>query len=361
MSDPLPRVSLAIGALAVVALLAACTASPGTEPMSPRPTPSSSPAALGCADLADEGTIGAAIGGAAAAVDPVATMISAGVDAVAATAIPAAGGLQCAWRGAPISGFTPVLTALLLPDPDARWTGMLFGDAPATATRTFGSHTVVASSGDPGFGATARIGGTWVFLERTFPPEATGDPGADHDLDAAFTAIFDAAAAEGARLAPPSSPADPSSPSASPATGGATADCEAALDSGALGAALGAPASYVAQPARPELLTIQESAMQRVGDLDCFAGSVTQSVKIVRGHGRAAAVAQLKPGFGDAAGITFAPAKLAGLTRKEWAVDDGCTADSACAVIFVHGGDLYEVDYARGSVAVAEALIAQDG
>ncbi|NYG99911.1 hypothetical protein FJ656_37035 [Schumannella luteola] len=364
MSSALPRFCLAAAALAATALLAGCTGSPSSSPTSARPSnpASSTAAALSCSDLADEGELDAALGGAAAAVDPVATLIGTGSDAVAATAVPAAGGLQCAWRGAPDSGFAPVLTAQLLPDPDARWTAMLFGDGPSTETRTYGEHTVTAASGDPGFGATARIAGVWVFLERTFDPQETAaDPGDDRDLDAAFTSILDAVAARGAQLGAPRSASASPSPSASAGgsggAGGAGRSCDDLVATSELSAVVGGPVAWVDQPEQPERLDIESSAMRSAGDLDCFANGAQQTLRIRLGHGRADAAGQLKPGFDTLGGVDFVPAKLAGLGRGDWAIRQDC-GGSACSVAFAVGNDLYDVDFAHDPVAVANAVIA---
>lgn len=347
MPRPARSAALAL-ALAALAALAGCTV-----PLAPSPSPTSTsaptraPKALTCADLVTSADLRAAVGGSAKAMDPVGFQLGFAVDVAQATAVGAAGGLQCAWQGPAENGFTPTLTAQLLPDPDSQWTKMLFGDAPSTTTETFGSHTVTAGTGDPGYGATARVGGVWVFLMRTYSPTEGPDAGFLERLRPAFTSILDAAQAEGWRLGPPASTA-------------AADACDQVLSTDRLAALLGGTARYDTASVPADDQGIDEVAIARVGDLRCFGRGGLGAADFAVARGGARRIATLERGLATDIG-TYAPITLEGAASGDWAIAYPCTGrPGPCGVIFTHQGDAYQVVDAPDPKAVAEAILAQN-
>jgi hypothetical protein len=344
------RPAVLILAATLASVLAGC-AVPIVQPSSPPPThasPAPTARTLSCADLVSGSELETALGGPAAAADPVIVGVGSALDVAQATAVTAAGGLQCAWRGPARDGFAPTLTVQLLPDPSSQWTPMLFSDGPETATESFGTHTVIATSGDPGYGATARVGRTWTFIERTYPPTGTTPPDTVSSLTPAFTSIFDAAAAEGGLLTSPRS-----RPTAR--------TCQQVLSIARWSAALGGASRYDATTVDPASQGIIEVGQDRVGDIRCFATGATHGGSFALARGGAHLLEALRTGVpaGDLAAYT--PIPLIGLSSGDWAIGRSCGGrPGLCDVIFTRHADAYEVSEAPDPKAVAEAILAQN-
>jgi len=343
------RAGILLAAIAVATVLAGCTAATTTgSPKPSKSSPAPSAQALGCADLASGADLAAALGGTATPADPTTVALASSTDVTYATAVAAAGGLQCAWLGPAQDGFTPTLTVELLPDPQKQWTAMLFGDGPSNETRTFGSHTVTAASGDPGYGASGRVGGTWAFIVRTFPPTGTPDPQAFDKLDPAFTSVLDAAAAKGSRLS-----------LSEPSTG--AGGCDQLLSVDRMSTALGGPATYQVVDVPAADRGIGEVAQARVSDIRCFGMGATQGLEFAVAHGGAPLLTKVRNGFDTVDLGAFTPTTLTGLAAGDWAIALPCgVRPGVCEVIFTHNGDVIQVTQAPDPIAVAEAIIAQN-
>jgi hypothetical protein len=346
-----------VAAVATLAL-AGCTATPSSSPSSPAPT--RSPAAtkpLACADLADHEKLAAALDGAATARDPtIAALGATGFRLAYTAAIPAAGGLLCDWIGATGSAGAPDLSVELLPDPEDRWTSMLFGDGPSLATKTFGSHTVTADFGDPGFGVTTRINGVWMLLRLTEPVLAGGtdSAGADRVLNQsrrAIQTILDTLAA--------AAPAQLSWPSTPPRGGGVSADtCRRYLTPELLDSVIGRKLDYETPVPLGPTSSIEDLAIQRAGYPDCVVVQDETSRALVAQFDVAVGAARrldvLRTGIPAPASNTYAPTTLKGLPGREWAI-----ASNHGDIVFTLGDDVVEVSSGEDTTKLAEAIVGQ--
>ncbi len=382
------RNPILIGALALaVGALGGCSALP--DDASTRSAPSTSPDGsstastvpaaasttsapsrlLSCADLVTEEQIRAAVHGPNSPADPVITRISTaeGDEALLGVsnallgekAIQGAGGLTCAWRVGPASPHSPVFEASVLPGAAPDWTGYLYGDGPTPQRRTFLGFSAAAACGDPGCGASATVGSSWVRVDLLEPDggEQTGRGVFGHEsedtiyahakpaVESVFRSVRDASAA---RLRFPSHlKADPNT------------RCEDLVAPAALAKAMGVRAVHydTRYQFTPEQYGIAGAALTRMKAKNCDADASTTSADLVILPKQAWAIDDLMsdpPQRGD-----LEPTTLRGQRAGEHALTDcGTTGNATCEVVLSLADFAVLVDDSSRSLAIAEAVVA---
>lgn len=360
----------AIAAVMTVVGLSGCaatTAAPAAPPTSTgaasAPTPSSSAAQpLACGDLVDQQEVvraftprGTTASGSITPTTPWDTRL------LGPVAVAGAGGLACAWRvGTGASAGT--LLVEVLPGAASQWSALMYGDGPTSERHRFAGIEAAATCGDPGCGASAVVGSSWVRADLVIPglngaSSAMGRESTTTILDGAapvfdrlFTTVQRASAA---RLA---FPAHPGSPSGTPR-------CEGILPAAQLAPLLSSSsATYDLRRPTGASDSIDGAAAHDLGSFECFAnGSSTagdSTADLVVAPGQAWAVKTMEGSrYSDTTPLR--PVRLAGATSSETA-ETTCAsgATTPCTVVFSLGTLAIQVDDSPHAVGIAEAVIA---
>ncbi|HEY8318897.1 MAG TPA: hypothetical protein VIG76_08705 [Amnibacterium sp.] len=373
----------AVTALAV-GVLAGCShavpATPGgpgasaapvaTPDASPSPTPTASAATasapLRCDDLLTHAQLLAAAQGPHSPANRTVSVTStAGGTITAETAVQGAGGLSCAWRIAGEGAATDdvVVNAAVLPGAAKDWSAQMFGDAPTAKRRVFAGISAAATCGDPGCGASAAVGSSWVRVDLLTVGLAEGTSVfAGETEDTLFTNAGPAIAAVFATVQHASA-AQLRFPSHVGTR--ATSDCRTFVKPGPLAAAMGVRSTSYADPRYPDSVSdsIAGAAEHRIGVSSCFVnGSGTgpnSTAKITIAPDQAGAVAAMAAD--PKARGPLKPVTLANQVAGEHALTD-CSSSSSpneCSVVFSLGTTAIQVDDGIRSKQIAEAIIAE--
>ncbi|MGN6741724.1 MAG: hypothetical protein ACTHJL_00300 [Amnibacterium sp.] len=370
MTDRRTALLVPIG-LAVLALTAcAQQGSPAAPSESATTTPTSAPATsapptiapaglLRCTDLGTPSEIRAAYTAADgrddASVEPTSPLDD---TITGATAIQGAGGLACAWSVRRGADEADTYTVSVLPRAATEWSAMLYGDGPTSERRTFAGVSAAATCGDPGCGASARVGDAWVRVDlvvaglaegRSVLGNETVDTIFAHASPAISRAIRAVQQADASRLRFPTHPGSPQNPPA----------CESFLRTSDLAHAIGTTsATYQVRHPDGASDSIAGAAQHRIGVTDCFgqgSGSAPYGLaSMVLAPGQAWAVRAIA----DAATGDLTHTTLPGMAPGEVALTDCTGADHPCTVLFSLGSTAIEVDETSHSRAVAEAILA---
>lgn len=274
-----------------------------------------------------------------------------------ATAVAGAGGLACRWTVRSGSQTIGAYTVSVLPGAGPEWTALMYGDGPTPDRRTFAGVKAAATCGDPGCGASAAVGSTWVRVDLIVDGLAEGQSvlGAeDPDVifghaSSAISRAFDVVRhADAAQLRFPAHPGRPNDPPT----------CESFLRTSDLAHALGtSDAVYTRQVPDAAYGSVAGAAEHRLGVVSCFGqGSGTAAYSdadITIAPGQAWAVPVTANGD-----RTLKRIGLPGLADGEQAFSDCTGAARACRVLLDLGGTAIGIDETTHSKAVAEAILA---
>jgi len=367
-------------AVLVAGLFAACTSTRGapadlsSSAASPASavssTPSASPSAalLSCDDLVPRTQIVQALAAGQPSDDWV--VLPASRDAALSIglitgdrAVEGAGGLACAWRAGPPNSETgeAVLSATILPGAADSWTGSLHGDAPTSDRRTFAGVSAAATCGDPGCGATAAVGSSWVRVDLITGSREGGESAFAKQTDDEVFAELTPAVESVFRAVQGADAAQLQFPNHLP-TDGTPAGCRNYLGKVDLASALDVDDVRIStryQP-DPDLDSLFAAAELQLGTSVCSilsldAGSALLA-DVTVAPGQAWAVddaAETTADQGD-----FRPVQLEGAVSGERALSNCGASTNTCTLDFTLGSDAIEISDAAHPERVAEAIIA---
>ena len=363
---------LVAGALAGCAQVAAAPAAPSPATASPasaistRPTPAAEP--LSCDDLIPKAQIVQALAAGQPSDDWVVLPVSAAAGSVTgAKAVEGAGGLSCSWKAGPPNSEAGVaaLTVAILPDAADDWTGQMYGDGPTSDRRTFAGVSAAATCGDPGCGASAAVGSSWVRIDLTTGSREGGesafaketDDQVFADLTPAVETVFQAvqgASAEQLRF-PDHIPAD-----------GTPADCRTYLTKADIAGALDVKDVRVTTNYQltPALYSIAGAAAQRLGTSVCTIEDPrysypTELASITVAPEQSWAVDDLASNPAERGDLRVI--ELEGAVEGEHALSDCGSSANVCSVVFSLASTAIQVENTPHAVSVAEAIIAGRG
>lgn len=379
MRSPSRRVEVTAGIAAalVVVGLGGCSAfAPPVEPSPPIASPSAgvstataTPVAsdpLRCTDLIDQREVVAAFtrSGTTASGSVTAITPSDG-ELTGPIAVVGAGGLACAWsvRTSASTGSAGTLLVQVLPGAASQWSALMYGDGPTSDRRDFAGISAAATCGDPGCGASAVVGSSWVRVDLTIPgiggeSSAFGAESQDAILTGAsptISRIF--TTVQGASAAQREFPEHPGSTSGTPR-------CEGILRTAGIAPLLSSrDATYQLLPLDGRTSSISGAASHDLGSYRCFAnGSSTtggSTADITVAPGQAWAVRAIDGSrYFDARPLR--PTRLVGATSGETAETtcaDGSTEE--CTTVFSLGDLAIQVGGTKNATRIAEAIIAE--
>ncbi len=288
---------------------------------------------------------------------------TAGGTITAETAVQGAGGLSCSWRIGGDGGTADdvVVNAAVLPGAAKDWSAQVFGDAPTAKRRVFAGISAAATCADPGCGASAAVGSSWVRVDlltvglgegtSVFAGE-TEDTLFANARPAIATVFATVQRATAAQLRFPSHVG----------TRGAS-DCRNFLKPGPLAAAMGVRSASYAEPRYPDGVSdsLAGAAEHRIGVSSCFVNgsgtgpNSTAQVTIAPDQAWAVTAMAAHP---DARG-TLKPVTLTNQVAGEHALTDCTGTANECSVVFSLGTTAIQVDDGIRSKQIAEAIIAE--
>lgn len=333
---------------------------------SPSPSATATTAApLTCADLVPKTQIIAALAGGRPADDWVVLDTSTAAGTITSElAVRGAGGLSCSWSaGPPQSETTPaVLTVAVLPGAAADWSAQLYGDGPTADRRTFAGISAAASCGDPGCGASAVVGSSWVRVDLTTGSRESGGSVFASETDDEVFAGMRPAVESVFRTAQQATPAQLRFPDHL-AGDSAPADCRSYLAKADVEGALGIRTTSVDTSHQPSAATesITGEAQHRIGSSVCDVMGHTESndyeaAGVTVAPGQSWAVDELTSN--TAARGTFHTVELTGRVAGEHAVTDCTSAGTPCTLVFSLGSTAIQIEFTGRAVQLAEAIIA---
>ncbi|GAA2753589.1 hypothetical protein GCM10009869_26470 [Amnibacterium kyonggiense] len=278
-------------------------------------------------------------------------------------ALEGAGGLGCSWRAGPPNSETGIatLTVSILPGAANQWTGALYGDAPTEQRRTFAGISAAATCGDPGCGATAAVGSSWVRVDlltgsreggtSAFAKETDDQvfAGLKPAVETVFRTVQDASAAQ--LRFPDHVPADSAAP------------CTNYLTKVDLEGALKVQRTRVSTdfPPDPKVDSLFGAAELRLGDSVCVVedarySSATELASVTVGPEQAWAVDEIATDSAQRGDLR--PIRLEGLASGERALSNCGSGSTPCTVLFTLGSTAIQIENTPRAVQVAEAILA---
>lgn len=355
----------AAGAPKSVTPASATTALPGATTALPAATTTatSGSAPLACDDLVPKGEIVRALAAGQASDDWVVIPTSA-VDGsiTGAKALEGAGGLSCSWQAGPQNAETGVatLTVSLLPGAAEQWTGALYGDGPTAQRRTFAGISAAATCGDPGCGATAAVGSSWVRVDLLTGSREGGSSAFAKETDDQVFADLKPAVESAFRTVQKASAAGLRFPDHVPADG--AAPCTNYLIKADLSSPLGVKDTSIdtAYPPDPKSSSLFAAAELRIGDSVCVIedpkyATPTELASVTVAPEQAWAVDDIAAHHvqqGDLHAV-----QLQGLASGERALSTCGSAGNQCVVLFTLGSDAIQVENTDRAEQVAEAIL----
>jgi hypothetical protein len=332
-------------------------------PTSSASTPAAGP--LTCADLVPKQQIIAALAGGRSERDWVVLPTSTAAGTITTElAVRGAGGLSCSWSaGPPQSETTPaVLTVAVLPGAAADWSAMLYGDGPTPLRRTFAGVSAAAACGDPGCGASAPVGSSWVRVDLATGSRESGGSVFAQESDDEVLAGMRPAVETVFRAVQHASAAQLRFPNH--LTGDATpADCRTFLTKADIDGALRVHPTTVDTDRQPTGASdsISGDAQHRLGESVCtIMGHATsndfEAASITVAPGQSWAVDELTSV--PAARGAFHVTRVAGQVSGEHAVTDCTATRTTCTVVFSLGSTAIQVEDTDRAVEVAAAIVA---
>ncbi|MFD1722108.1 hypothetical protein [Amnibacterium endophyticum] len=369
-------------ALAVAGLVTGCSqggtapAAPQVTPASaassttPSATPSAAPAsALTCDDLVPKQDVVKALAAGQPSDDWVVLRGGTGYDVIpgglltGVKALQGAGGLACSWvAGPPNSEAGPAtLMVSILPDAADQWTGSMYGDAPTDQRRTFAGISAAATCGDPGCGATAAVGSSWVRVDLITGSREGGTSAFAKETDDQVFAGLKPAVESAFRTVQDASAAQLTFPAHLPANG--KADCVNYLKKAALAPALDVQGTSIATDYQPDpkLSSLYAAAELRVGDSVCHIEDPDQQIPVeiatvTVGPDQAWAVDDVAKDPAQRGSLHRADLK--GLVSGEQAVSSCGSSGNICTVLLTLGSDAIQIDNTPHAERLAEAILA---
>ncbi|RIX27832.1 hypothetical protein [Amnibacterium setariae] len=280
-------------------------------------------------------------------------------------ALEGAGGLGCSWRAGPPSSEAGVaeLIVSVLPGAAKEWTGALYGDGPTDQRRTFAGISAAAACGDPGCGATAAVGSSWVRVDLMTGPREGASPTSafaketDDEVFAGLTPAVESAL----RTVQGASAAQLRFPDHVPS--GQQAPCTNYLKKASLAEALGVKSTSIDTSFQPDpkVDSLFAAAELRIGDSVCDLTDPRYTpapelarVTVAPEQGWAVDdIAAHSAQRGD-----LRPVALQGLASGERALSSCGSSGNECSVVFTLGSDAIQVANTPRANQVAEAILA---
>jgi hypothetical protein len=346
----------------------ATTSSPSASPTPAASTPAATPAASGplqCAGLIDQQEVVAAFTrSGTTATGSVTAITPYDGELTGPIAVAGAGGLACAWsvRTSASNKSTSTLLVQVLPGAASDWSALMYGDGPTSDRRQFAAITSAATCGDPGCGASAVVGSSWVRVDMTIPGiggqnSVFGNESQNGILTGASSMISRVfATVQRASAEQLDFPKHPGSTSGTPRCKGIlrTADIAPLLVS--------SDATYQLLPLNGETYSISGAASHDLGSYRCFAngtstaGDSTAEISVAPGQSWALKAIDGSQYFDSK---PLRPTRLVGATSIETA-ETTCAAGGAkeCTTVFALGGLAIQVSGTKNATKIAEAIIA---